>query len=528
MAAPVAHPFAENGDFGPLATTRAASPDEARDEHQIRYANQDEERPCDDFRATADRVFAHDRPIADRADQRPHRERQLQAQQHLAPHEQLPERAVAQPQHAGERRREREPARDQPALIARHLHVQEAIHDDLTGDRAGKRRALARREQRDAEQPRGRAADDRRDQPIGLLDVGDARLARRMERRAGQHEDRGIDEHRDDERYPRVDADHRERFLDCVARTADDAPRLHDRRMQVEVVRHDGRADDAERQHDRILAIVARHTRGEAMQHGAPIGRHHRDLRDEAERHRTDQPEHDRLDLPEPLALQAEDDHRIERGEDDAPCERHAEQQLEGERAAQYFGDVARDDRHLGGDPLNDPAERPVTVVARLREIATGDEPEPHGERLQEDRGDARKHDDPQQRVAELGAGLNVGCPVAGIHVADRDEQPRAGESAQFGETGDAGVDRDAAFDFRRAKRCGGDGGERHGRCWEPVCVAVILRIRGDRPSWPSTHVGQSDRGFAKMTFPWKVAGWPLAGRRKRAWNRRTGMHSRM
>ncbi|ARK68783.1 hypothetical protein BOC38_20335 [Burkholderia pseudomallei] len=60
------------------------------------------------------------------------------------------------------------------------------------------------------------------------------------------------------------------------------------------------------------------------------------------------------------------------------------------------------------------------------------------------------------------------------------------------------------------------------------MCVAVILRIRGDRPSWPSTHVGQSDRGFAKMTFPWKVAGWPLAGRRKRAWNRRTGMHSRM
>ncbi|WP_218640514.1 hypothetical protein, partial [Burkholderia pseudomallei] len=104
-------------------------------------------------------------------------------------------------------------------------------------------------------------------------------------------------------------------------------------------------------------------------------------------------------------------------------------------------------------------------------------------------------------------------------------ENSRAG---QFGETGDAGVDRDAAFDFRRAKRCGGDGGERHGRCWEPVCVAVILRIRGDRPSWPSTHVGQSDRGFAKVTFPWKVAGWPLAGRRKRAWNRRTGMHSRM
>ena len=38
--------------------------------------------------------------------------------------------------------------------------------------------------------------------------------------------------------------------------------------------------------------------------------------------------------------------------------------------------------------------------------------------------------DDPEQAVFELRAGLQIGAPVAGVHVADADENGRADEGA--------------------------------------------------------------------------------------------------
>ena len=63
-----------------------------------------------------------------------------------------------------------------------------------------------------------------------------------------------------------------------------------------------------------------------------------------------------------------------------------------------------------------------VIVAARLRQVAARRHAEPHAQRLQQDRHQIRNQDDAEQRVAELRSAGDVGRPIAGIHVADRDK----------------------------------------------------------------------------------------------------------
>ena len=61
-------------------------------------------------------------------------------------------------------------------------------------------------------------------------------------------------------------------------------------------------------------------------------------------------------------------------------------------------------------------------IAAGLREIAPGADAEPYAQRLQDDRHQIGQQRDGEQRVAEFGAAGERGRPVAGIHIADRDE----------------------------------------------------------------------------------------------------------
>ena len=69
-----------------------------------------------------------------------------------------------------------------------------------------------------------------------------------------------------------------------------------------------------------------------------------------------------------------------------------------------------------------------IRFAAGLRQIASGDDAEAGGKRLQQDRHDVRQHQDPQKLVAEASAAFEVGGPVAGVHVADADQVGRSGE----------------------------------------------------------------------------------------------------
>ena len=95
--------------------------------------------------------------------------------------------------------------------------------------------------------------------------------------------------------------------------------------------------------------------------------------------------------------------------------------------------------------------DRPrVAVAAGLREIAAAGDAEPRRQRLQQDRHQVGDHDHAEQRVAVARAAGEVGRPIAGVHVADRDQVAGAGKREQLApETGAVG-NGDRAVDLRK------------------------------------------------------------------------------
>ena len=132
--------------------------------------------------------------------------------------------------------------------------------------------------------------------------------------------------------------------------------------------------------------------------------------------------------------------------------QRQAEQQIERDRRADHFGQVAGGDRDLAQHPQHDRGRARVAVAAGLRQIAAAGDAEPRGERLQQDRHQVRQHDHAEQRVAVARAAGEVGRPVAGIHVADGDEVARTGEGEQLAPEAGADRDGDRSVDFGQAE----------------------------------------------------------------------------
>ncbi len=299
--------------------------------------------------------------------------------------------------------------------------------------------------------------------------------------------------------------------------------------MQVEVVRHDGRADDAQRQHDRVLAVMARVARHQARGHRVPVGRHHRHLRHEAERHGADQAQLDRLDLPEALALQAQHDHRCRARS--ARCPRPAARpssSLKASGAAQHLGDVAGNDRDLGGDPLQPLAERAVALVAGLREVAPGHQAEPRGQHLQEDRRSSRR---PPPTAANSRTRSRPGCrsPSCPGPCSRSPPAAGAGEAAQLLGPRRAGIDGDAALHFGGTERGGRNGRQRHrgrarekgGGTAEPVhcteagkirpgsCAANHAALFSSPPGAARSEPGPSSRATDATSRPGRRVGPP-------------------
>ncbi len=109
---------------------------------------------------------------------------------------------------------------------------------------------------------------------------------------------------------------------------------------------------------------------------------------------------------------------------------------------------------------LGQRVQRGIPVAAALGEVFAGDDAEAGGDDLHEDGHQAGQADDPEQSVFELRAGLQVGAPVAGVHVADADQDCGADEGAPlFPESGFVVRDGDRAVDTIEgdvASWCGG------------------------------------------------------------------------
>jgi hypothetical protein len=161
------------------------------------------------------------------------------------------------------------------------------------------------------------------------------------------------------------------------------------------------------------------------------------------------------FDVAEAVVLQVENHKHIERREDDAVHQRHAEEQLQRDRGADHFRQIARGNRHFAEHPQHERDRLGVGIAAGLREIAAAGDAEPRGQRLQQDRHQVRQHDHAEERVAVARAAGEIGRPVARVHVADRDEIAGASEGEHLAPEADAVRDGDRSVNFGQAGRAG-------------------------------------------------------------------------
>ena len=197
----------------------------------------------------------------------------------------------------------------------------------------------------------GRArAKQRRQQLVRVADVRDRLVAAAVKRRRRHDEDGGVDEERRHQRDRRIDGRKANR-LGLARMAVDVPPRLDDRRVQVEVVRHHRRAEDAERDVEHVRIREHLGARNESGQHANRIRPRQRQFHGEACRDRHDQRDDQRLDVAKPLVLQEEHDEDVERRQRDAPDERETKQQVQRDRRADHFGQIAGRNRDLAENP---------------------------------------------------------------------------------------------------------------------------------------------------------------------------------
>ncbi len=210
--------------------------------------------------------------------------------------------------------------------------------------------------------------------------------------------------------------------------------------------------EDADRDVQLVGILENRRARDEAGEYGAGIGFGNQDLEQEAAGDGGDQHDDERLEQPKALVLHVEDDEHVERRDRDPPRERNAEQEVQGDRRADHFGEVARGDRDLADHPQEKRHRPRVVVTARLGQVATGHDAELGRKALQQNRHQVGQQNDGEECVPEARAPREIGGPVAGIHVADGDEIPGPCKGERFLPPGTR-LDRDGAIDFRQARR---------------------------------------------------------------------------
>ncbi len=185
----------------------------------------------------------------------------------------------------------------------------------------------------------------------------------------------------------------------------------------------------------------------------AQVRLRHPQLHRKAAANRQDQCNHQRLNIAETAVLEQQHDHHVQGRDDAAPDQRDPKKQLEADRGADDFRQVARCNGQLAEDPEEIDRRARIVVATRLREIPAGGDAQLDAQVLEQDRHQVRDHDDGQERVAKLRAARQVGGPVARVHVADRHEKTRTREGEHLPPERRPGWHRDAAVHLREALR---------------------------------------------------------------------------
>ena len=150
-----------------------------------------------------------------------------------------------------------------------------------------------------------------------------------------------------------------------------DAARLHQRRMQIEIVRHHRGAQNA----DGDIQIFIGDMRDQARQHVL----HHRptgpaDFDEETSANHGDQSQHKAFDHANPEAGEPQQQQSVGRGKQHAEEQRNVEQQVQRDGRAQHFRQIAGRDGNLAEEPQGVGNGARIGFAAGLRQIALGDD----------------------------------------------------------------------------------------------------------------------------------------------------------
>ena len=133
------------------------------------------------------------------------------------------------------------------------------------------------------------------------------------------------------------------------------------------------------------------------------------------------------------------------------------EEQIERDGCAEDFGKVAGNNGDFTEEPEGEVDRPGVGFATRLGEVAAGDDSEAGAERLEQDRHEVGHDENPEQAVAEACTAIEIGSPVAGVHVTDADEVGRATEGKDTAENGRViGEDARVNVGERTRKQIGG------------------------------------------------------------------------
>ena len=197
-------------------------------------------------------------------------------------------------------------------------------------------------------------------------------MPRLIKHRRGQHQDGGVHQQRAVQGHGGIDQVEAAGGAPFGGRGSD-AAGLHQRGMQVEIVRHHGGAQDADG-HIEAVVIEARDQAGDHFR-GRRFGQ--QNLDEEADADQRDQAEDESFELADAVVLQDEDEQRIAGGDEDADEQRDVEEQVEADGGAQHLGQVAGGDGDFPEHPERVRHGARIGFAAGLGQIAAGDDAEP-------------------------------------------------------------------------------------------------------------------------------------------------------
>ena len=206
---------------------------------------------------------------------------------------------------------------------------------------------------------------------------------------------------------------------------------LREAGVQVDHVRHDGRADDAHGQEDGVASGQARN---EGVQEDlAPIGLGQEGLDHVAQRDDSRRAADEELQSAE-APLRHREDGEDEDSRDPRRKEQgNVKQQIEPYRRPEELSEVGRHGGELLRDPQDVADPSGEAYSAHLGEVLPRGDPQLRGKALQEHGHQVGQEDHPQEGIAELGAALDVGGEVSGVYVGDGGDEGGT-EEGQDGE----------------------------------------------------------------------------------------------